>query len=264
MPPPAIAATPATCTHPSPHASSACAHAGTTCPAGSTNCADPATHREMCAAPTPGYSARLSLNRKCCPPTHACGPTYDSLCTLTLTSNATLTTPPQFLAAPAVFAGCRDGAKISPAAAGGVVACAIVAFVALCWAALWCVRRRLYRAPRRRSADDGAKGRGGGGKGGVGGVGKGVVMEGIVVTSEIQVEEGGEVHGEGEGEGHRDGGAGEEDVDKEEVWMRWARQGAEVGGRRGRTPVPLAREEGGGGGPRRMPRLLYRDRDYVA
>ena len=109
-------------------------------------------------------------------------------------------TNPQYLSAPAVFAGCNDASALSPAAVGGIVAVGVISFCLLCGALLWWIRRRLYRDPARRSywrtGEQGAittagagvvSGKGEGLPSGMGGSEMGET--GITITREFKVEE---------------------------------------------------------------------------
>jgi hypothetical protein len=103
-------------------------------------------------------------------------------------------TNPQYLATSKVFPGCDDGKLISPAAVGGITACAVVAFVVVCGVGLWVVRKFLYRNPvqnrrrrrgREREAESGMEMGGGLKRLRHGGGG---LRRGITVTREIRVE----------------------------------------------------------------------------
>jgi len=102
-------------------------------------------------------------------------------------------TNPQYLSAPAVFAGCNDASALSPAAVGGIVAVGVISFCLLCGGLLWWIRNSLYRDPARRRY----WGTGGRGKGD--GLGLGMGGTGITITKEFKVEEkdsgGGRVEG---------------------------------------------------------------------
>ncbi|KAG0136110.1 hypothetical protein HOY82DRAFT_536456 [Tuber indicum] len=165
------------------------------CPTPYTNCADPSSHREMCSASLSGYTDHRNLNRKCCPPGYACGDSYAAPCVL-IAGNVTrgeeemrvVRTNPQYIATPAVFAGCHDATALSPAAVGGIVAVGVVSFCLLCGFLLWWIRRRLYRDPNRRrywrTGERGAPGV----AGGISALGMGDT--GIRITKEFKVEEG--------------------------------------------------------------------------
>jgi membrane protein implicated in regulation of membrane protease activity len=74
-----------------------------------------------------------------------------------------------------VFAGCHDATALSPQAVGGIVAVGVLVFCALCFGALWCVRKGLYRPVAKRKSYRGSRLEMGGGRG-------------ITVTREVKVE----------------------------------------------------------------------------
>ncbi|KAG0634757.1 hypothetical protein HOY80DRAFT_1059109 [Tuber brumale] len=165
------------------------------CPTPYTNCADPSSHREMCSASLSGYTDSRSLNRKCCPTGYACGGTYTAPCVLQA-GNVTqggegevevVHTNPQYIATPAVFAGCDDASALSPAAVGGIVAVGVVSFCFLCGVLLWWIRRRLYRDPGRPSYWRTGERGGAGVSGRISALGIGDM--GIRITKEFKVEE---------------------------------------------------------------------------
>ncbi|CUS07399.1 unnamed protein product [Tuber aestivum] len=185
------------------------------CPTPYTNCGDPSSHKEMCSAELTGYSDSRSLNQKCCPAGYACGSTYNDPCVI-LADNTThggelrVRTNPQYISAPAVFAGCDDASALSPGAVGGIVAVGVISFCFLCGVLLWWIRRSLYRDPtRQRYWRTGERSRitaaGSGVLGGVSVLGMGDT--GITITREFRVEEkdGDTVEGEGVEDGRRSG-----------------------------------------------------------
>lgn len=164
------------------------------CPSPYTNCADPSQHPEMCISGAQvSYSNAHPANKKCCPAGFSCGPAYDSPCENAVTHEVT---PAKYISVEGVFAGCHDSTWLSPAAVGGIVAVGVLAFLALCFAALWCVRRTLYRpmggGARRRTKSKPGKA---GARDSVAERNRdGAVLElgtassGITVTTEVKVE----------------------------------------------------------------------------